>query len=76
VDWDLHCYVTVAEGLKIIEKNTTVAASLAKHFRNLIHPGLSIRQQQRCDRGTAFSAVGALAHVVRDVEKWDAAGQP
>jgi hypothetical protein len=66
----------VAESLEIIDEDTRVSASLAKDFRNLIHPGKSIRQQQQCDRGTAFRAVGALAHIVRDVEMWNAAGQP
>ena len=76
VDWDLYCYVAVAASLKIIEPDTRTAAGLAKNFRNLIHPGKAVRQQQQCDRGTAFGATGALDHVVRDVEKWDAAGQP
>jgi hypothetical protein len=66
--WDLYQYVVVAEELKLIGETTQKAADLARDFRNLIHPGRAARLKQTCDRGTAYSAVGALEHVIRDMK--------
>lgn len=74
--WELHPYVEVAAHLGIIQGDTRTETALAKNYRNLIHPGRAIRLQQHCDRGTAFTAVAALDHVVRDIERWCAAGLP
>jgi hypothetical protein len=43
------------------------AARFARSFRNLIHPGHAAWLAQTCDRATAYSAVGALEHVIRDL---------
>jgi hypothetical protein len=67
LDWHLPQYIRVAEHLKIIESATVTAASLAKDFRNLIHPGRAQRTGQTCNRGTAMSAVAALELVVEDL---------
>lgn len=68
-EWSLSHYIEVALELKLIEPSTASAARLAKDFRNLIHPGREIRKKQTCDRGTALSAVAALFHVTRDIER-------
>jgi hypothetical protein len=65
--WDLHHFIEVACELKLVEPDTYSAARLAQNFRNLIHPGRATRLAQTCDRGTAYSAVGALDHVIRDL---------
>lgn len=65
--WDLAQFISGAEALKIINKDTIQAVSLAREFRNLIHPGRAARLGKICDRGTAHSALGALHHVVRDL---------
>ncbi len=67
-DWDLSSYIAIASELDHIGSETTTQAGLAKDFRNLIHPGREIRLGQKCDRGTARSALAALDHVVRDLE--------
>jgi hypothetical protein len=66
-DWSLQHFIGVAGELGLIEPETVIEAKLAQNYRNLIHPGRSARLGQKCDRGTALSAVGALAHVVRDL---------
>jgi hypothetical protein len=67
--WSLAQFIDVAEGIDLISKDTAKAASLAKDFRNLIHPGRAVRLGQSCDRGTALLAVAALEHVARDLER-------
>lgn len=65
--WDLHSYIEVAFKLDIIKSSTRDQARLAKDFRNLIHPGRTVRLGQVCNRGTAFSALAAVEHVVEDL---------
>ena len=65
--WDLDHYIEVAAHLKLLKPDTCNAARLARNFRNLIHPGRAARLGQSCDRATAYSAVGALEHVIRDL---------
>lgn len=65
--WTLHTFVEVASDLKIIGENTTKQVRLAKGFRNLIHPGREQRLGQKCNRGTALSAVAAVEFVVSDL---------
>jgi ribosomal protein L30E len=64
---DLHNYIEVAAQLQHIKADTASAARLAKNFRNLIHPGKAQRLGQVCDRATAYSAMAALEHVIRDL---------
>jgi hypothetical protein len=64
-DWGLHQYIVVARELGAIPKETAAAALLAKDYRSLIHPGATFRKGQRCDRGTAHLAVGAMEEVAR-----------
>jgi hypothetical protein len=65
--WFLQHLIAVAGELNLIKKETVVEANLTQNYRNLIHPGRSTRLGQVCDRGTAYAAVGALEHVVRDL---------
>lgn len=67
--WALEPLIEVAKVLDQIEDKTAIEARLAKDFRNLIHPGRAERLNQVCDRGTAFSAIAALEHVIRDLSK-------
>ena len=66
-DWNLHQYTEVAANLNVITSDTAKQVRLAKAFRNLIHPGRAQRLAQKCDRGTALSAVAGVEHVVRDL---------
>jgi ribosomal protein L30E len=65
--WVLHVYIEVAAELNVIKTDTATQARLAKNFRNLIHPGRTLRLGQVCNRGTALSALAAVEHVVGDL---------
>ena len=65
--WVLHQLIEVAEELNVIKNETANQARLAKDFRNLIHPGRSIRIGQKCNKGTAHSAIAAIEHVLWDL---------
>jgi hypothetical protein len=65
----LQQYIPVARQLKHIGSATAQAADLGREFRNLIHPGAAQRKETLCNRGTAYSAAGALEHVVDDMRR-------
>jgi hypothetical protein len=65
--WSLGQLIIVAEHLKCITSTTACAAQLARDFRNLIHPAKSVRTGVVSNRATAYSAAGALEHVVEDL---------
>lgn len=64
---DLHHLIDASKTMGIIKPETITLALLAKGFRNLIHPGRSIRLGEKCNRGTAYTALAALEHVVNDL---------
>ena len=66
-DWRLYQYIPFALTAGIISESTAKGCLVAKDFRNLIHPGVSIRKKIKCDRGTAFKSVGGMEHVIRDL---------
>ncbi len=68
LNWGLHEFVEVAEKLSLIQPDSAKQARLAKDFRNLIHPGRTIRTQQSCGRGTALAANAAVELVLRDLQ--------
>lgn len=67
--WHLPDYIEAASELKLLGENTANQARLAKGFRNLIHPGRSIRLGQICNRGTAFGAVAAVELVMGELSR-------
>lgn len=69
--WYLHQLIEVANELKIVKKETIALIRLAKDFRNLIHPGRSIRLAQICDRSTTLSTLAALEAAARDLSRMD-----
>jgi hypothetical protein len=65
--WDLYTYIQVAAALTLIKEETATQCTLAKNFRNLIHPGRAKRLGQVCNRGTALSAVASVELVIKDL---------
>ena len=59
--------IEASKRMGIIKSETIKLAILAKGFRNLIHPGKSIRLGEKCNRATAYTALAALEHVVNDL---------
>ena len=68
LNWGLHELVEVAAQFSLIEPDSAKQTRLAKDFRNFIHPGLEIRTQQSCGRGTALAASAAVELVSRDLQ--------
>ena len=66
--WHLPEYIEAAEQLRCVKGDTITAARLVQNYRNLIHQGRALRLGEACDQGTAHVAIGALDHVVRDLE--------
>jgi hypothetical protein len=67
--WDLFSYTAVAHKLKLIADATRDELDIARDYRNLIHPAKTVREKVKCDRGTAYIAVGALEHLVSDLKR-------
>jgi hypothetical protein len=67
--WDLFSYAEVAGHVQIISSSVKSELDLARNYRNLIHPAKTVREQFKCDRGTAFIGVGALEHLISDLKR-------
>ena len=67
--WDLFSYTEAAHQMKLISGSTKDELTLARNYRNLIHPAKTVREQVKCDRGTAYIATGALEHLVSDLKR-------
>jgi hypothetical protein len=74
--WTLDDFLRVASQLHIVTEATFKASDAAKDFRNLIHAERAARHGRRCNQATAMSAVGALLHVIDDLDDWVARGKP
>lgn len=66
-EWNLHHLIEVSRNLDLIRENTATQARLAKDFRNLIHPGVSVRKNQACSRATALTALAALELILENI---------
>lgn len=67
--WSFDGYIDVARDLDLITAETHQHTSMARGFRNLIHPAVEQRRQQRCDRSTAFVVVAAIDRVAADLAR-------
>lgn len=65
--WSLHPLTEVAADLSLIKEETAIQTRIARDFRNLIHPGVSVRKNIVCNRGTALSALAGLEHIINDL---------
>lgn len=69
-EWDLSAHIKAAEMGKLISSERAQLAFVVKDFRNLIHPGRQLRMQQKCDRGTALVAAGALDRIITELKQY------
>lgn len=51
------------------DEATAKGCLVAKDFRNLIHPGASIRKKITCDRGAALKTVGGMENVIKELSQ-------
>lgn len=65
--WSLHLLTEVAADLSLIKEETANQVRIGRDFRNLIHPGVSVRKNIFCNRGTALSALAGLEHTINDL---------
>jgi hypothetical protein len=65
-DWLFHELITVATDHGHLSGDTLTAVKLGQNFRNLIHPGRAARLSEACNRGTAYSTVGAMERVITE----------
>lgn len=68
--WSLHPLTEVAANLGLIRDETAIQIRIARDFRNLIHPGVSVRKKISCNRGTALSALAGLEHTITDLKAY------
>jgi hypothetical protein len=68
-DWWLWQLIEVAAVAPVIDKTTAAQIRLAKEFRNLIHPGRSLRTGERAGKDTALGALAGVERVIRDVSR-------
>jgi len=66
-EWHLPELIEAGFELGEITTPSAAQARVAKDFRNLIHPGKTMRENVRCDRGTAHAAFAAAQLVGRDL---------
>ena len=59
-NWDLIDLIDVATEAGVIDADSRMAAHGARNFRNLIHPGRALRVADRCTKGVALAALGAM----------------
>jgi hypothetical protein len=67
LDGTLHNYIEIAKEAGWLADRTVTLASLAKDFRNLIHPGRPARLAQKPDRSTALAAAAAMEAVLAEL---------
>lgn len=69
-DWSLSDCLEIAIQLSkpLIEKDTYKAATLAKDYRNFIHPGRVRKEGKSCKAGFAYNVKGAIFRVIEDLE--------
>jgi len=68
--WSLHPLTEVGADLSLIREETAIQIRIARDFRNLIHPGVSVRKNIACNRGTALSALAGLEHTINDLSAY------
>jgi hypothetical protein len=66
-DWGLALLLKASKAMGIIKDDTYTQADLAKDFRNLIHPGKSLRLQRKCTKATALTALASLEQVIENI---------
>ncbi len=66
-NWSLHPLIEVAADISLIREETANQSRIARDFRNLIHPGVSVRKDLLCNRATALSALAGLEHTINDL---------
>jgi hypothetical protein len=65
--WYLPDLIEFAHATGLISPTAQAAATQAKDFRNLIHPGRAARLAKKCSHSTALLALGAVEAVIEEL---------
>lgn len=65
----LSLYISLSEEIGAISQNSSKQARLSSDYRNLIHPGRSVRLKESCTRATALTAVAAVERLIDEFSK-------
>jgi hypothetical protein len=65
--WTLYQFTEVAADLELIREETAIQIRITRDYRNLIRPGVFVRNKIVCNRGTALSALAGLEHTINDI---------
>lgn len=68
--WHLPIYLKVANAFGLISSKTSEQAKLSAEFRNLVHPGKSLREKITCNRASTLSVLAGLEHIIDDLYKY------
>jgi len=70
-NWSLYDCLEIAIQLSkpLIAEDTYKAATLAKDYRNFIHPGRARKEGKSCKAGFAYNVKGAVFRVIEDLEE-------
>ena len=67
--WSLSELLVVGHSFNLITDNTNAIADSTREYRNLIHPGREIRENQHCTKGIAHVAVGTMERTIEDLRR-------
>jgi hypothetical protein len=67
-DWKLSWLVWIAHWADVISERVASGADDARDFRNLIHPGKTLRTGAPADEGTASMALGAALRIAAELQ--------
>jgi hypothetical protein len=65
-EWTLFQMIEVAATTKSISTPTKQQIDLARGYRNLIHPGVTLRTGERCGKDTALGALAGVERLIRE----------
>lgn len=73
--WTLEQCIEIGRRALPLPDEAAEAATLARNFRNLIHPGRALRMGQRPSLASASLAVGAMERIVEELQTLHQTGQ-
>jgi hypothetical protein len=67
-NWYLWQLIAVVEVEKLVTVDCVKLLDVTRNYRNLIHPGKTVRSGERCGKDTALGALAALERVILEVK--------
>lgn len=64
-----HSLIDVAKEAQCIDAELETLTDMARDFRNLVHPGVTLRTSKRADRGEAMQTAGAMFSLIKHLDE-------